>query len=727
MSALDRLASESGIAATYEDYRGRHRSASADTKRALLEVLGHDVGSQAAIEASLRRVEERRWSATLPAVRVVRSGRPCELVLTLDELAADIELEWEAALEDGRLQRGTLRAGNDVEARASISGHVRVRRRVTVPLDAPPGYHTLRVRGAGVADAECRLIVAPARCYVPDALDRGERRWGVAVQLYALRSPRNWGIGDFGDLRRLVALAADAGADFVGLNPVHALFPARPDHCSPYAPSSRAFVNLLYIHVTALPEYEACEPAQRLVADAAFAERLGQLRAADLVDYAGAAASKLAVLRELYACFRARHLAADSDRARAFREYVARSGVALTLHALFDSLCARFGGSGWRSWPQPYRDPGADAVRAFAREHAEEIELYEYLQWLAEEQLAAAQAEARTRGMLLGLYRDLAVGVDAAGADAWAGQRLYRSGAAVGAPPDALALQGQDWGLPPIDPGVLQARAYEDFVLLLRANMRHCGALRVDHVMALMRLWWVPAGAKADAGAYVAYPFDDLLGILALESQRNRCLVIGEDLGTVPEQVRAALPVAGVYSYRVLYFEKDADGTFRAPSRYPALATATATTHDLPTLVSWWEGADLALRDRLALFPTPEVRQHCYTERSADQRALLRALAADRLLPHEADPDSPAYTQMSFELAAAIHVWLARGSAALMTVQAEDLLLMRDPVNVPGTSTEHPNWRRKLTRDVDALFTGAQVQALCARLRAERGRSMATS
>jgi (1->4)-alpha-D-glucan 1-alpha-D-glucosylmutase len=724
MSALDRLAGECGIAASYEDYRGRQRSVSPDTKRALLEALGHAAGSEAAIEDSLRRADERRWSATLPAVRVVRAGRPCELVLTHDELAADGELEWEATLEDGSCLRGTLPAATkDIEARAAIGGRVRVRRRVTVPLDAPPGYHTLHVRGAGIPDAQCRLIVAPARCYVPDALDRGERRWGIAVQLYALRSPRNWGIGDFGDLRRLVASAADAGADFVGLNPLHALFPARPGHCSPYAPSSRTFLNVLYVDVTAVPGYGACAPAQRLVADADLTERLAQLRAADLVDYAGVAASKLTVLRELYAWFRARHLAAESDRARIFREYVAQSGEALAMHALFDSLCAHFGGSGWRRWPQAYHDPGADAVRAFAREHAEEVEFHAYLQWLAEEQLEAAQAEARSRGMQLGLYRDLAVGVDPEGADAWAGQQLYRSGATVGAPPDALALQGQDWGLPPIDPGALQARAYEDFARLLRANMRHCGALRIDHVMALMRLWWVPAGARADAGAYVAYPFDDLLGVLALESERNRCLVIGEDLGTVPEQVRAALPAAGVYSYRVLYFEKEADGSFTPPGRYPALATATVSTHDLPTLVSWWEGADLVLRDRLALFPTPEIRRHCYAERSADRRALLRALAAERLLPREPDPDSAAYTQMSFELAAAIHAWLAHSAAALLTVQAEDLLLIRDPVNVPGTSTEHPNWRRKLTRDVDALFTGTAVQALCRRLRAGRGRA----
>jgi 4-alpha-glucanotransferase len=394
----------------------------------------------------------------------------------------------------------------------------------------------------------------------------------------------------------------------------------------------------------------------------------------------------------------------------------------LALHARFDALCAHFGGRGWRSWPAQYRDPRGAAVERFAREQAGEVEFYLYLQWLADEQLASAQRLARSHGMLIGIYRDLAVGVDGDGADAWAARELYRSEASVGAPPDALALQGQDWGLPVLDPEVLRARGYRDFAQLLRLNMRHCGALRIDHVMALMRLWWVPRGAGADAGAYVSYPLEDLLGILALESERNRCLVIGEDLGTVPERMRKAMPAARVLSYRVLYFEKEHDGRFKAPARYPPLALATVTTHDLPPIASWWEGADLALRERLRLFPSETVRARSRVERTADRKALLEALAAQQLLPDEPDPDSAAYTQMSWELAAAIQVYLARSACALMAVQAEDLLLMRDPVNLPGTSTEHPNWQRKLSRSIEELFASERVRELCRRLRAERKR-----
>jgi len=723
MSALDDLALRSGISLDYEDYKGRRRVVSDDTKRALLEALDCPVPTDAAIGEAMREVEEREWSTGLPPVVVLRVDEACAITFTHEEIAEELALAWELRLETGERREGTLPAQvADVLARHNVGQGQRVRRRFVLPGSFPTGYHELYVSGPGIADARAALIVVPRRCYVPDALDAGARCWGLAVQLYTLRTLRDWGIGDFGDLRRLVEQASRVGADFVGLNPIHALYPARPEHCSPYGPSSRTFLNVLYIDVAAVAEFDASIEAQSLVASADFAARLARLRVTDHVDYAGVAALKLPVLRMLHADFRARHVAAESERGRAFRAFVAQAGQPLVLQARYDSLSAHFGGSGWRGWPPAFHNPDSPAVADFAREHAAEIELHEYLQWIADEQLAAAQARARACGMLLGVYRDLAVGVDAEGADAWAAQSLYRTQASIGAPPDALALQGQDWGLPAIDPNVLRARVYADFVQLLRANMRHCGALRIDHVMSLLRLWWVPKGARSDAGAYIRYPFDDLLGILALESQRNRCLVIGEDLGTVPDEVRKALPAAGVFSYRVLYFEKEGASAFKAPSGYPPMAMATVTTHDLPPLVSYWEGADLALRDRLNLFPTAEIRAQCYAERTADRKALLRALAAEKLLPYEEDPDSAAYTQMSLELAAAIHAYLARSASALMAVQAEDLLMMRDPVNLPGTSTEHANWQRKLTREVDALFAGAPLQALCRRLGTERGR-----
>jgi (1->4)-alpha-D-glucan 1-alpha-D-glucosylmutase len=718
VSGLDELAARCGIADGYDDYRGEHRRTSPETRCALLTALGHAVSSEAEVEAALRRVDAETWREGLPGAVVVRVHEPCALTLTHTG-DGEAAFDWTVDIESGVQLAGRVDAdAGTVIGRRSIDGRSRVRRRLVLPLAAPTGYHRLRIRGRGI-DASTSLIIAPQKCHVPDTLDR--RRWGLAAQLYTLRSAQDWGMGDFGDLRRLVANAAAAGADFVGLNPIHALYPARPAHCSPYAPSSRVFVNVFYIDVAAVPDFDESPAAQALVADERFRERVGELRAGDLVDYPGVAALKLPVLRALHASFRAQHLCADTERARAFRAFVAAGGQPLARHALFDSLCTHFGGRGWTHWPAAWRDPASPEVSAFARDHAGDLEFYEYLQWIADEQLAAIQAAARARGMSIGLYRDQAVGVDAEGADAWAAQELYRSGASVGAPPDALALQGQDWGLPPPDPRALVARGYDDFVQLLRANMRHCGALRIDHVMSMLRLWWVPAGASADAGAYVEYPFEDLLGIVALESARNRCVVIGEDLGTVPDRVRNALPATGLLSYRVLYFEKDDAGRFRRPADYPSLALATVTTHDLPPISSYWDGADLALRERLDLYPTEDVRRRCHDERVSDRKALLGALAAEGLLPQGPVAGSSTHTTMTFELAAAIHVYLARSRSWLMSVQAEDLLLMCEPVNLPGTSEEHPNWQRKLASGIEALFATPRVQALCRRLNAERG------
>jgi (1->4)-alpha-D-glucan 1-alpha-D-glucosylmutase len=722
MSPLDELAGACGIALAWDDYRGERRVVADDTKRALLAAFGVlDAPDDAGVARAHAALREARWREDAPPVVVVRRGARCAFPCTRDSAHAGSEIRWRVTFENGAVRDGALTPGDVVE-RGDAGGRPRESRAVVVPVAPPPGYHRLELRDAHGLDARVEIIVVPERCYEPAPLREGERCWGIAAQLYALRSERDWGIGDFGALRRLVRAAAATGADFVGLNPLHALYPARPAQCSPYAPSSRLFLNVLYVDVEAVPELEHCEPARRMLADPAFVRRIAELRSGALVDYPAVAALKMPVLRELHAAFVGRQGDGATARGAAFRAFVAGRGEALGRHALYDALSAHFGGTGWQGWPEAYRDPEGEAVRQYAQAHADEVALHAYLQFVADEQLAAAQAEAHAAGMRIGLYTDLAVGVDAGGADAWAAQTLYRTGASVGAPPDPLALHGQDWGLPPVDPRALRARGYRDFAAMLRANMRHCGALRIDHVMSLLRLWCVPGGARADAGAYVGYPFEDLLGIVALESERNQCLVIGEDLGTVPDAIRDTLPAAAVHSYRVLWFEKHADGRFRAPHEYPRRALAVVTTHDLPTLASWWEGTDIALREGLGLYPSPDVGPRCRDERARDRQALLAALSAEGLLPDGAAPDRAGETPMTDALAEAVHAYLARGASALMAVQMEDLLAMRDAVNVPGTSTEHPNWRRRLTLEVEPAFANETVRRLCARIGAERGR-----
>lgn len=592
--------------------------------------------------------------------------------------------------------------GVDMESLASLDGGGTGWGRLSSEM--PPPQPSAADAGEGVETCYQPPILAEKKC------------WGLSIQLYTLRSSRNWGIGDFADLRGLIALAAPLGCDVIGLNPLHALFPAAPQLCSPYSPSSRLFLNVLYVAVDDVPELEHCAAAQDLCAEPSFQAALDALRASDYVRYEQAASLKLRTLRLLHDEFRRRQLNLGTARARAFRHFVSEGGEPLRLHALFDALDAHLRtstGGGWQAWPVEYRNPASGAVRDFSDANAHEIEFFLYAQWLADEQLAAAQDFARTQGMRIGLYGDLAVGASPDGSEVWSNQSLYVQDASVGAPPDPLALSGQDWGIPPIDPQALRVQAFRPFVELVRDNMHRMGALRIDHVMSLFRLWWVPRGFSAVQGVYVHYPLDALVTLLARESAAAQCLVIGEDLGTVPDEVRHAMTQYQLYHYKVLLFEKHGDGRFKPPHDYLHHAVATATTHDLPPLKAWWRGEDLELRDRLGLYPSDDVAMRLHRERETDRVELLRALREARLWHWR---DGEPLPEFSAALARAIHLYLGATQAALVLVQLEDLIGMTDPVNVPGTHTEHANWQRKLTVTTADIFARAEVRETLAAL-----------
>jgi (1->4)-alpha-D-glucan 1-alpha-D-glucosylmutase len=714
-----RVAALRGIGEAYFDHRGELRRFSAATRVALLAAMGYDPHDRGALELAAERLESERWRALLPPVAVLRPGRT-GVAIALPAPPPSGDVAWVLRLEDGGVVEGTARADSLPEGeRGEIDGSPMSRRLLTLPHALPCGYHELRVSIGDRPQARCVLIAAPERCFEPATLRSGARVWGLAAQLYALRSARNWGIGDFADLRELVAQAACCGADFVGVNPLHALFAANPAHASPYSPSSRQFLNTLYIAVPDVPEYAECETLRREMDTAEARGRLERLRDAPLVDYTGVSRIKLAALERLYDLFRERHLAAGTPRARAFREYRRMGGEPLRRFALHEAIDRRMRAQdsarwGWPAWPEGLRDPEGAEVVAFEAAHPLEIEFNEWLQWVAEEQLASVQARARELGMAIGLYGDYAVGANVAGAETWANPRIYCTGAAVGAPPDPLALKGQDWGIPPQDPHALIAARYRPFRDLIEANMRHYGALRVDHVMSLFRQWWVPAGSDAVDGAYVHYPLEDLMALLALESERHRCLVIGEDLGTVPDEVRHAMAESAVYQYKVLLFEKETDGRFRAPHHYARRAIAAASTHDLPTLRGYSTGSDLDLRERLHLYPDAETRGHVRAERTHDRERLRAALVDAGMLPASTqEPDASAGRAM----AAAAQLYLATSAAALVALQLEDLLGMEEAVNVPGTRDEHPNWQRKLSATLDELFGDAEVLGLLERIR----------
>ena len=714
---IERLARLRGIGDAYHDYRGELRYFTLQTKTDLLRAMGCAVDDLAALAAEVSRLTAERARALLPLMAAAQAPRAgVDLNIAARDFGA--RLSWGVNLESGESRTGVVSTADCPETwRGEIEGSWITRRRLELPLELPPGRHELEVKiGAGTV-CRCPLIVSPMQCYEPEAIRRGRRLWGVAVQLYTVRSRRNWGIGDFADLKTLVGWLAPRGAAFIGLNPLHALAPADPAQASPYSASSRHFLNVLYIAVTDVPELADCEAARARIGEPAFEARVRELRRGPLVDYAGVAEVKLEILRLLFDEFCRRHLAAGTERGVAFRSFVAAGGQLLQLHARFDALdrhlrTTRGTPSGWLSWPAEFRDPHSSACARFASDHPREVEFYLYLQWLAHEQLSAAQALARELDMPIGLYGDYAVGAHPSGSETWVDQAGYRLGAEIGAPPDMLALRGQGWGLPPPDPVVMESQHLEGFVRLLRNNMRYYGALRLDHVMSLFRLWWVAAGRSPVDGAYVHYPLDLLLANLVLESVRRACVVVGEDLGVVPDEVRRAMMQFGMYHYKVLLFEKEG-GRYRRPDEFVRRSLATVTTHDMPTLRSFWDGRDIELRRELNLYPTIELEQDVRKARARDREALLAALNEQGLAPASpGSPDEP----FSPDLARAIHLYLARSSAILAAIQIEDLIGMQDPVNVPGTDREYPNWQRKLSEDVEDLQTRADLDELFAEL-----------
>jgi 4-alpha-glucanotransferase len=718
---IEKLAQLRGMGDAYHNYRGELQRFSLETKAGILRAMGCVVDDGNALAAEIAQLETARWRKFLPVVAAAHSARiGFDINIAAREFGGTIV--WRVVLEDGSGLGGSVSSADCAEVwRGEVAGSWITRRRFELAADLPPGYHEFEAKIAGGASEHCLLIVSPPKCFEPPVIAAGRRLWGLAVQLYTLRSLTNWGIGDFGDLEMLIRWMASCGAGFIAINPLHALAPADPARSSPYSASSRHFLNVLYISVPAVPEFEQCPAVRARMADPELAHRLDGLRAQQLVDYRGVADLKFEILALLYQDFRDKHLAMRSERGRDFLDFVARRGVPLQMHARFDALDRYFRAtqataSGWMSWPQEYRDVNGSAAARFALEHREEVEFHAYLQWLAHGQLVRAQALTRELGMPIGLYGDYAVGANPSGSEIWVDEASYCLGAEIGAPPDSLALKGQGWGIPPPDPAALQAQRLRGFVQLIRDNMRYYGALRLDHVMSLYRLWWVPAGCAATAGAYVHYPLQQLLTVLSLESARSSCLVIGEDLGVVPDEMRKAMPEFGLYHYKVLLFEK-ISGRFRRPDEYERHALAAATTHDLPTLRSYWEARDIELRRRLNLFPSAEIESDIVRERDHDREMLLIALREQGINP--AHPNAPLepYTD---ELGQALHLYLARSAAALVALQIDDLLGMTDPVNVPGTFAEYPNWRRKVTASIEDMAARADLKVRLAEINRAR-------
>ena len=658
------LARRAGIAVEWQDYAGQPRVVAPPVLRRVLAALGLPADTSRELSSSRRLLTKRSSLADLPPLVTAVAGRPTRLDVGGNE-AQPAELV---------LERGDTRQVALLPARG----------RLRIPAIAESGYHRLRME-----DREIVLAVSPARCrsiedVVPDA-----RLWGLAAQLYGLSHPGDVGIGDLAGAADLARVAGAKGADAIALSPMHALFAADPGRFGPYAPSSRLFLNPLH----AAPELVFGQAA-----------REEGMPANGLIDWSEASAAKYALLRKVFDLF------LDGDDwdgplGADFGRFRADAGPLLYEHACFEALqAARMPQREWRSWPADLRDPRGPAVAFFAASHPEEILFHQFLQWISDRSVVAAQNAARQAGMRIGLIGDLAVGMDPAGSHAWSRQGDILLGLTIGAPPDLLNPRGQDWGLTGFSPRSMEANGFAPFLATLRAAMRHVGGIRVDHAMGLARLWLIPEGASPADGAYLNYPVSDLLRLLALESVRHNVVVIGEDLGTVPEGFHDMLEQSGIHGMRVLWFERDAQTGFVSPRGWGSTDVAMTSTHDLPTVAGWWKGSDIDVRHqhgRLGEGVDPDsVRKQREQDRPRLWNAFVREHVGEGPVPNPDETDRVVDAAVRF---------IAKTEVPLSLIPLEDLLGQVEQPNLPGTVTEHPNWRRRLPVSADVVLEDEAV------------------
>lgn len=699
---LAELAARHGVATEYHDWVGQHVEVAESTVIAVLGALGVRAATAEERRAALAALDRDRWARALPACTVATEG--VETVFWAHVRHGDPAQVW-VHLEDGTTRDG-LRQLDNFTPPFDLDGRQIGEATFAVPTDLPPGYHRIILR-SNEFETSAALIVTPSWLGLPARL--GARRiWGLATQLYSVRSTRSWGVGDLTDLTDLAVWSASQhGADYVLVNPLHAAAPTRPMEPSPYLPTSRRFANPLYLRVEAIPEFVDLPATERLPGLAEQVRR--HATESPQLDRDDAWAAKNTALRTLHQVER------SAGRDLAYAAYRDRRGTALDDFATWCAL-AGVHGADWHRWPSDLRHPRSPQVAEFARTHHEEVDYHRWLQWLLDEQLAAAQTTAVQAGMSLGIMHDLAVGVHPTGADSWALQDVLARGVSVGAPPDEFNQVGQDWSQPPWRPDRLEQQEYLPFRELIAAVLRHAGGVRIDHIIGLFRLWWIPDGGPPTAGTYVRYDHEAMIGIVALEAQRAGAVVVGEDLGTVEPWARDYLRARGILGTSILWFEQDHGAPLPA-EHWREYCLSSVTTHDLPPTAGYLAGDHVRLRASLGLL-TRSVEDEMRRDR-AGQAAWLAELERVGLLSGTEDPVADTESVIT-----ALYAYLGRTPSRLVSLALTDAVGDRRTQNQPGTTDEYPNWRIPLSGpDGEALwledvFTDRRAAALCDVLRA---------
>lgn len=697
-----------GIEKEYHDIWGSIHKPSEQVKQAILSSLGVACSNSEELAGSIGQRLHREWSRSSPHTLVVPAGQTVPLTLRIPRPGAARTLSWELQEENGETRRGALDlSGFETTARAETpDGFLEIS--FALPTPVPHGYHLLRTRIGTDSEVETRLIAVPRRAWLPERLANGGRAAGLSISLYGIRSDRNWGCGDFTDLNSLVEwVRHDLHAGFVALSPLHAIENRTPYNISPYLPNSTLFRNPLYLDIESVEEFRQSPAAGKLFRSAPVRQRLVALRLAEFVDYEAVWRLKRFFLKLL---FREFLLRASPGRRQSLESFCQAGGERLERFALYSALWDWLHKRDpnlwiWPQWPAEYQNPESSAVGLFAQRNQRRILFYKYVQWLIDQQLEDVQQRCRDLGLEIGLYHDLALATDSCGADLWAYRPFFVSGCRVGSPPDGFAPNGQDWAFPPPNRDRHREDGYRLFIDMIRASSRHGGALRIDHVMRLFRLYWIPDGMEAAHGLYVQDYYEDLLGILALESVRNRFLIVGEDLGTVSDLVREQLERFGILSYRVFYFEKHDGGHFRKSDQYPGQALVSSTTHDLPTLAGFWTGRDIEARQQAGLLPDDASYRRQIDERAADKQSILDLLHEQTLLPEWFPRRTDEVPALEGELHNAVIGFLAQTPSMLFALNQEDLTKETEQQNLPASTVEYPNWRRKMKYSLEQLRT----------------------
>ena len=721
MSIIEQLGGLVGFHSSYTGAFGDRVITSDKSRLALLKAMGFKLDDKSLTE-KIVLLNQQKWLNMLPTVHIAKIEEKQHTIMVSLLKTEFFLLNWNIITELGNNISGSINIGD-----LKLIDEIKIDKRqyYQYQLFLPSleqGYHQLSI-SIGTLQATCPLIFAPKGCYIPQKFSTN-KVWGYTAQLYSLRSNNNWGIGDFTDLFQLVEKSVEQQASIIGLNPLHPLYQQNPAHRSPYSPSSRCFLNPLYIDVTNAPNFEYCELARKKVKSKVFQQNIADAKTSEFIDYPAVAKLKFEITEMLFEDFYGNKKRIYPLMSRAFDDFKEKNSTELQRFATFNALNEHFNllnkdVCGWSDWPTNFQDPNSDDVIKFQHSHVTRIEYFCFLQWIADQQLNAVTQYTVDKGMAIGLYLDLAVGCDGSGVDVWSDKAVYVAGATIGAPADGMNPLGQNWGLAPINPVELQKKGYQPLAKALRSSMQYAGALRIDHILGLMRQYWVAPDMKANEGIYISFPFDDILRVIALESHRNNCMVIGEDLGNVPPGFSETTQQAGLLSFKVMFFERWQSGLFKRPENFSAQSIVTVSTHDTPTLAGWWQGRDLEWREQLNLYPNQEAADTERNARPGERQNLIAALNDLHVIDMSKAPQQEPVL-MNTALSTAVQKYLANSPSYIQLIPLEDALEITEQVNIPGTIDQHPNWLQKLPVMLEDIWQVNSVKKIAQAMRESR-------